>query len=244
MPTAEATLLPSCTVPGPPHVHHLKANPSQVLEVLLGLFSAHSAGPVWVLSITIPHLCYGKSRGKITKQVFSATQLHACPDSSRASENQEFGCTGIDLVFFVADEHSGSCLSLCPVRTAAPGVILQDVRGGGHTTLFLSPPGPCPLSHGQHRALQSPATAADVQVRLLPWEHLHHRGSFCHFPAKLASALGFSILPEESGWQRWHCSDKCIALPARGTWSSASETAQNLQGPKSPCPITKKPSSK
>lgn len=72
-------------------------------------------------------------------------------------------------------------------------------------------------------------------------EHLHHRGSFGHFPANRASALGFSILPEESGWQRWQCSDKCITLPARGTWSSASETAQNLQGPKSPCPITKTP---
>lgn len=61
---------------------------------------------------------------------------------------------------FVADQHLGNCLSLCPVRTAAPRVILQEVQDGGHPTLFLS--------HGQHRALQSPATAADVHVRLLP----------------------------------------------------------------------------
>lgn len=70
-PTAEATLLPSCTVPGPPHVHHLKADPSQELELLLWLFSAHSAaGPAWVLSITISHLCCGKSRGKSQSRCF------------------------------------------------------------------------------------------------------------------------------------------------------------------------------
>lgn len=87
--TGEVTLLPSCPVPAAPHVHHPKANPSQVLELLLWLFSVHSAAdPVWVLCITISHLCCGKSRGKITKQVFSALTA-AGPLKIRSLDAQE-----------------------------------------------------------------------------------------------------------------------------------------------------------
>lgn len=51
---------------------------------------------------------------------------------------------------------------LVPSEDCSPRVILQEVKDDGNPTLFLSP------LPWQHSALQSPATAADVQVRLLP----------------------------------------------------------------------------
>lgn len=58
---------------------------------------------------------------------------------------------------------------LTPGEDGSPRVILQELQGGGHTAGYLSPPGTCLLPDEQHHALQPPATAADVQVRLHPW---------------------------------------------------------------------------
>jgi len=106
---------------------------------------------------------------------------------------------------------------LAPGEDGSPMAILQELQGGGCTAEYWSPP------RRAARCLAASCRRSRCASEIAPLgEHRHCRGRFGCLSVKSVSSLCLNILPQESSWQRWLCGDKCVTLPARASWGSAS----------------------
>lgn len=213
-------LLPSRTVSGPLHLHHLKTYRRCCPRGVSARFQhVQQRAVAGCLGFTFSYQCCGTSRGKSRSGCFLQLSYSSSISSSQVLMRRN--CLDVVCGRLAFRQPFG----LVP---GSPWVVLQELRGGGCTAGYQSPLGTNPLLIGQQCPTPS-CHYGDVQVRWHPWVNISTANG------ELAAYLQRQLCVLTSSQRRAAGRGGCVATSVSHSLAGSagaphpSETTQNQQ---------------